>query len=75
MIPFKKTNRGLIKTIVIIVVILLLLAYFRVNIKNVVTSQAWIDNWEFVKSTTIHIWTEYLKVPITYIIDKMFWRD
>jgi ABC-type phosphate/phosphonate transport system permease subunit len=68
MIPFKNTNRGgLIRTIIFIVIILIVLAYFGLNLRGIVASQTFQDNWNFVSGLAITIWDKYLSVVLAFI--------
>lgn len=75
MIHRRKGSGGLVKMIVLILVVLFLLAYFRVNIRNVIDSSVWVDNWNFVKDLSITIWEKFLKDLVLFIIDKIFGRE
>lgn len=67
MIPYKNKNRGLVKMIVIILVILLVLAYFGFNIRSIVGSSTFQDNWAFLKNLLETLWDKVLKVPFEYV--------
>ena len=69
MIPFKKTNRGgLIRMAIFIGIVLILLAYFGLNLRGIVASETFQDNWQFVSGLAVDIWTKYLSV-----VAKFFW--
>ncbi|MFA6602076.1 MAG: hypothetical protein WCT02_04435 [Candidatus Paceibacterota bacterium] len=68
----KTTNRGLIKTIVLIVVLLLILAYFGFNLRAIVSSQTFQDNWNFLKDLTVNVWSNYLSGPVGYFWNQIF---
>ena len=63
------TNRGLIKAIVLILIALLILAYFGFNLRSIVNSATFQDNWNFLWNGIVHIWDTYLKAPATYLWD------
>jgi hypothetical protein len=65
-------NRGLMKMIVLIVIALILLAYFGLNLREITSSQIFTDNWEFLKNLCLNIWSNYLKIPFTFIWSKVF---
>lgn len=69
---FKTNNQGLIKTILIIVVALLVLSYFGLNLRNIVNSPTGKDNFGYVKSLAVNVWTGYLKKPADYLWNKIF---
>jgi hypothetical protein len=66
------TNRGLIKMIVLIIAGLILLAYLGLNLRSIVESQTFVDNWEFIKGLAVTIWNNYLSTPIMYLWSKVF---
>lgn len=66
------TNRGLVRTIVLIVVGLLILAYFGFNLREIVSSDTFIDNWSFIRSIAGDIWANYLKLPLAYVWNNLF---
>lgn len=72
------TNGGLIKTVVLVIAGLILLAYLGLNLRSIVESQTFMDNWSYIKDLIITIWSNYLKVPVTYLYSEIFipyiWR-
>lgn len=58
---------GLIKAIVIVVIILLILAYFGLNLRNIVGSSTFQDNWNFLWNGILTLWNMYLKSPAMYL--------
>ena len=58
--------------IVIILVALILLAYFGLNLKSIVSGEIFQDNWNFLKSLTLDIWSKYLKGPVMYVWETIF---
>ena len=58
---------GLIKAILVIVIILLILAYFGLNLRSIVSSPTFQDNWSFLWNGIATIWDNYLKAPATYL--------
>ena len=72
MILFKNTNRGgLVRTAILIGIVLILLAYFGLNLRGIVASQTFQDNWQFVSGLAIDIWTKYLSVAIMFFWDRV----
>ncbi|MEA2715022.1 MAG: hypothetical protein QOG91_50 [Candidatus Parcubacteria bacterium] len=69
-----KTNEGLIKLIVIIVIALLLLAFLGLNLRSIVNSPTFQDNWQFIKGIVLQIWTRFLKLPVLFIWNQGFVR-
>jgi hypothetical protein len=72
MIPFSNTNRGLIKMVILIIIVLLLLAYFGFNLRNIVGSPTFQDNWAFIRDAAVSLWNSFLKVPLTYFWNNIF---
>ena len=70
---FWQTDRGLVKAIIIILIALLILAYFGLNIRSIVDSPTFADNWNFLKDLIVDVWTDYLKKPVTYLWN-IFWN-
>lgn len=66
------TNRGLVRGIILIIIALLLLAYFGFNLRSIVSSPTFVDNWDFLKTLCLNIWNNYLKAPSGFIWDKVF---
>lgn len=64
---FQNSNRGFIKAIVIIVIALIILAYFGLNLRNIVDSETFQDNWDFVKESVVWLWVNILKTPVLFI--------
>ncbi len=72
MIPFQNTNRGgLIRMAILVGIVLILLAYFGLNLRGIVASPTFRDNWQFVSGLAIDIWTKYLSVAIMFIWDRV----
>jgi hypothetical protein len=67
MIAFKNRNRGLIKMIIVILIALLLLAYFGLNLRSIVGSQTFVDNWNYLAGLISTIWNDYLKAPVMFL--------
>jgi ABC-type phosphate/phosphonate transport system permease subunit len=67
-----RTNRGLVKMVILIVIALILLAYLGLNLREITSSPTFIDNWEFIKNLCSNVWNNYLKVPFTFIWSKVF---
>ena len=58
---------GLVRTIVIILTALLVLAYFGFNLRNIVNSPTFQDNWSFLWNGIVNIWDNYLSGPAIYL--------
>ncbi len=68
MIAYNNTNRGgLIRTVIFIAVILIVLAYFGLNLRGIVASPTFRDNWKFVSGLAMTIWDKYLSVILAFI--------
>lgn len=65
-------NRGLVKFIILIVGLLILLAYLGLNLRSIINSPTFIDNWALIKGVVLTIWLDYLKAPALYLFNKIF---
>lgn len=65
-------NRGLIRTILLIIIALLIVSYFGINLRTLVSSPTTQDNISYVASTSVTVWDNYLKVPVTYLWKEVF---
>jgi hypothetical protein len=67
-----KTNRGgIIRSLIIFALVLVLLAYFGFNLRGIVASQTFQDNWSFIKEISINIWANYLSIAFHFIWDNL----
>jgi ABC-type phosphate/phosphonate transport system permease subunit len=74
MIKIKRTNGGgLIRLALVIIVILIVLAYFGFNLRGIVASQTFQDNWNFVSGIAQDIWNKYLSGALTFIWNHLIW--
>lgn len=71
MISFRNTNKGLLKMIFVILIILLILAYFGFNLRTIVASQTFQDNWNFLTGLAVNLWNNILKGPVTWLWDNL----
>ncbi len=69
-----KTDKGLIKLIVVIVIALLLVAFLGLNLRSIINSPTFQDNWQLIKGIVLQIWTRFLKVPVLFIWNQGFIR-
>ncbi len=69
--PFQ-TNRGLVRTIVVILVALLLLSYFGFNLRSIVGSEMFQENWTFVKELCLNIWENQMKPGLFFLYEAIF---
>jgi len=60
-------DRGLVKMILLIIVILLVLSYFGLNLRSLTNSSTFTDNWDFIKTTMVNVWHNYLQAPCVYV--------
>src|SRR6185369_1737449 len=63
------TNRGLIRNVILVLIALLILSYFGFNLRSIVNSPTFQDNWHFVTDLAIKVWNDYLKAPATLVWD------
>lgn len=64
-------NRGLIKAVVLILGGLIILAYLGVNLRSIMSSSTFRDNWMFIKDLSINIWNNYISDLVNYIWIKI----
>ncbi len=59
-------------------IVIVILSYFHISIRAVVEDPGTQDNLHYVGGGTISLWQKYLKVPATYLWDKiiipLFWN-
>jgi hypothetical protein len=72
MFTLVNSNRGLVKMIVLIVIALLILAYFGLNLRSIVNSPTFQDNWALIRDAVVNVWNTYLKGPATYLWNEIF---
>ena len=73
MIPFTNTSGGsIIRTALFIIIILLVLGYFGFNLRGIVNSPTFQDNWNFVRGVAVDTWNTYLSKPFDYLFNKIF---
>lgn len=58
--------------IIVILIALLLLAYFGLNLRAIVNSPTFADNWSFLKGLAMDLWNNYLKGPLGYLWNTIF---
>jgi len=66
MFKLVNSNSGLIKAIVLIIIALLILAYFGLNLRSIVNSPTFQDNWALIRDAAVSLWNNYLKAPVVY---------
>jgi O-antigen/teichoic acid export membrane protein len=67
MIKRRNNNRGLIRTIVLVIVALLIISYLGLNLRDIIDSQTFQDNWAYVKEIITSIWNNYLSGIFNFI--------
>ena len=67
-----KTNRGIIRLVIILVVVLLVMSYYGISLRSVVNNPVTQDNVGYVATTSVSIWQNYLKTPVTYLYQNIF---
>ena len=67
MIKSNTHNRGLVKMVILIVVALLVISYFGLNLRNIVNSPTFQDNWSYLKGIIIFVWNNYLSGIASFI--------
>lgn len=69
----KNTSSGFIQIILIIVVIIVLLAYFNINLRAIISSEAWRDNWVVIKEAIGDIWDKIGPWWTNYVTKPAMW--
>ena len=67
MLIFRNSNRGLVKMLVVILIALLILAYFGLNLRSIVSSPTFQDNWSYITNGLAYIWNTFLKGAFEYL--------
>ncbi len=62
-----ENNRGFVKLIILIVVILLVLGYLGFNLRDIINSQTFQENWDFIKEIAVKLWNSVLRAPVLFI--------
>ena len=65
----KRSERGLIKMIILIVIALIILGYFGYNLRSIISSPTVHDNLAYVWDLIVQFWNNCLKGPAQYIFD------
>jgi len=69
MIKTIHSNRGgLIRTVIIFIAILIVLAYFGLNLRSIVASQTFQDNWNYIAGIGTQIWNNFLSPIIGFLL-------
>ena len=67
------------RLVVIIIIAIAILSYFRVDIRSLVESQSFRDNFGFVWDWLLSIYNNFLARPVSYIwneiIVKLLWNS
>jgi len=72
MIPYLNTqNGGIIRTVIFVLLILIVLAYFGFNLRAIISSPTFQDNWAFVRGLVVDVWTKYLSGMFNFVINKI----
>jgi hypothetical protein len=68
MIKHNTHNRGgLVRMVIFIIIILIVLAYFGLNLRSIVASPTFQDNWSYVTGLAVDIWNKYLSGILSYL--------
>lgn len=62
-----KTNRGLIKLLILILIALIVLGYYGISVRSAVQNPTTQDNISYVWNGVVYVWDTYLKGPATYL--------
>jgi len=67
-----KTNKGLVKIIIIIIIGIVILSYFGFNIREIVEDPTTQNNLTYVWGLAVSFWENFLKAPIMYLWQNIF---
>jgi hypothetical protein len=59
------------KTVIIFIVLLIIFAYLGLNIRSIIASETFQDNWAYIKDLALNIWNNYLSGAIRFIWDNV----
>ncbi|MDE2172466.1 MAG: hypothetical protein KGJ33_00800 [Patescibacteria group bacterium] len=72
MIARRRTNAGLVKMLLVFFFILLIMAVLGLNLRAVVASPTFQDNWSFIRDNAVMVWDNYLRGPADYFWNNIF---
>ena len=61
-------KRGFIKIVILIIVGILILSYFKIDLRNLFSSDTTQGNLGFVWQFIQHVWYDYIKAPVVFIL-------
>lgn len=64
-----KNNKGLVKLIVLIIIGIAILSYFNVDIRSVLDSASFRNNFNYVWNFIWDIWNNYIKSPFVFLLN------
>lgn len=67
----KNKNRGFIKAVFIIIVAIIILSFF-VDLKSLTAPKHLQDNYQYIKTLLVSLWTDYISNIAHYIWSKIF---
>ena len=62
-----KSNRGLIKLLILILIALIVLGYYGISVRSAVQNPTTQDNISYIWTGTVAVWNDYLQTPATYL--------
>ncbi len=65
-------QEGLIKIIIIIIIFLLVLSYLGINLRSIIESESFQNNWNYAREGVKYIWQSYLSNPAKYLWYNVF---
>ncbi|MEI8327770.1 MAG: hypothetical protein WCG02_01405 [Candidatus Taylorbacteria bacterium] len=72
MIKSRTSNRGgILKLTVYIILVLIVLAYLGLNLRGIVASTTFQDNWELISGIAQKIWDKYLSGAAEFLWTKV----
>ncbi len=62
-----KSNRGLIKLLILILIALIVLGYYGISVRQAVQNPTTQDNISYIWTGAVNIWDTYLRAPAEYL--------
>jgi hypothetical protein len=62
-----KSNRGLIKLLILILIALIVLGYYGFSVRQAVQNPTTQDNISYIWTGTVAVWNDYFKASATFL--------
>ena len=70
MMKSSSNKQGIIKLILVIVIGLAVLAYFKIDIRRIFSSDIFQNNWHYLTDWATWLWREYLAPFLRWLLAK-----